>query len=243
MATATTPADPKEAPKRPDARTTRWAAHRQQVRADFVSAAIRTFDTIGPKATLDDICAEVGVKKPKLYRFFDDKNDLYRAILETMTTDIWDRLSAQINLAEDSARQLTSHIVGEFADIVSEHPNVFHFLASGQYGSVTGDTDHPLRMARGSAERAASLAQDVLSDAIGDAAHVQMTVYTLFGMVGSATDLWIRTDQPANDALSRDDFVAILTRSIIGVIEANLDPAISFDPDQPLHLAFNGIDD
>ncbi|WP_353109346.1 TetR/AcrR family transcriptional regulator [Gordonia sp. (in: high G+C Gram-positive bacteria)] len=225
-----------------DARTTRWAAHREQVRADFVAAAIRTFDRIGPTATLDDICAEVGVKKPKLYRFFGDKNDLYRAILDTLMDDLWDRLAPTVNLADDSARALTFRAIGEYADVVAEHPNVFHFLASGQYGSVTGDGDHPLRMARGNAERAAELAEDVLEDAVGDPAHLQMLIYTIFGMAASAADWWIRTDRPANDAFTRDEFVEALGRSVLGVITANLNPSVTFDPDEPLHLAFTRTD-
>lgn len=231
------------APVKQDARTTRWAAHREQVRADFVAASIRTFDRIGPTATLDDICAEVGVKKPKLYRFFDDKNDLYRAVLDTLMEDLWSRLAPTLNLVEDSANTVTRRMVGEYADIISEHPNVFHFLASGQYGSVTGDTEHPLQMARGSAERAADLVQDVLADAIGDPAHLQMVIYTLFGMAASAADWWIRTDRPANDAFPRNEFVETLSRSILGVIQANLNPSVTFDPDEPLHLAFDGLDD
>lgn len=232
-----------QTPVKQDARTTRWVAHREQVRADFVDASIRTFDRVGPAATLDDICAEVGVKKPKLYRFFDDKNDLYRAILDSLMEDLWGRLALTVNLAEDSANTLTRHMVSQYADVISEHPNVFHFLASGRYGSVTGDSEHPLQMARGSAERAADLLQDVLADVIGDPAHLQMLVYTLFGMAASAADWWIRTDRPANDAFSRDEFIETLSRSILGVIRANLNPSVTFDQDEPLHLAFEDFDD
>lgn len=238
-----TPQGSGSAKKEPDARTTRWAAHRAQVRLDFVTAAIRTFDRVGPSATLDDICAEVGAKKPKLYRFFDDKSDLYQAILDYLIEDLWNHLSPQINLAEDSATTLTRRIIGEFADVVAEHPNVFHFLASGQYGSVTGDGEHPLQMARGSAERAAEIVRDVLADAFDDAAHLEIVIYTLFGLAASAADWWIRTDRPANDAFTRDEFVTMLSRSVLGVVRANLDPAITFDPDEPLHLAFGGLDD
>lgn len=231
------------AKKQPDARTTRWTAHRTQVRADFVDAAIRTFDRVGPTATLDDICAEIGVKKPKLYRFFDDKSDLYQAILDHLVEDLWQRLSPQINLAEDSAETLTRRIIGEYADVIAEHPNVFHFLASGQYAAVSGDAEHPLQMARASAERAAKLVRDIVSDAMGGAAHLEMVIYTLFGLAASAADWWIRTVLPANDTFSRDAFVTMLSRSVLGVIRANLDPSITFDSEEPLHLAFGGLDD
>lgn len=224
--------------KRPDARTARWATHRVATRLEFVEAAIRTFDKVGPNATLDDICGEVGVKKPKLYRFFEDKGDLYRAILKHLTDQIWERLAGQLNIIEDSANVLTRRIVGEYANIISEHPNVFHFLASGQYGSVTGDSEHPLEMARGNAERAAQLTQEVLSDAIADPAELEVTIYMIFGIAASSADWWIRTDRPANDAFTHAAFVEMLSRSILGVIRANLSPSIAFDADQPLHLAF-----
>ena len=121
------------AAKREDARTTRWADHRIKVRAEFVEASIRTIDTIGPQATLDDICAEMGVRKPKLYRFFDTKNDLYRAILEHWVEMLWDRLSGTLNIYEDSGEQIVRRLVSELADTIEEHPNVVQFLATGQY--------------------------------------------------------------------------------------------------------------
>ncbi|HNP56575.1 MAG TPA: TetR family transcriptional regulator [Gordonia sp. (in: high G+C Gram-positive bacteria)] len=229
------------AAKREDARTTRWADHRIKVRAEFVEASIRTIDTIGPQATLDDICAEMGVRKPKLYRFFDTKNDLYRAILEHWVEMLWDRLSGTLNIYEDSGEQIVRRLVSELADTIEEHPNVVQFLATGQYLSATGDTEHPLILARGAVDRASEVAEELLSDFISDHRQFELVVYSVFGMTASAADWWIRSEASGDGAMDRDLFINQVTRSIIGIITANLDEGVEIDVSQPLHLAV--IDD
>jgi len=52
-------------------------------RAQILDAATRAFARAGFGATgLDDIAAEAGVTRVILYRHFDSKSDLYRAVLE-----------------------------------------------------------------------------------------------------------------------------------------------------------------
>ncbi|GAB09643.1 putative TetR family transcriptional regulator [Gordonia araii NBRC 100433] len=230
------------ATKRADARTTRWAEHRVKVRAEFVDASIRAIDTIGPQATLDDICAELGVRKPKLYRFFDDKNDLYHAILENVVETLWDRLSGTLNIYEDSAEQIVRRLVAEYAETISEHPNLVLFLASGQYAAATGDGEHPLIVARASIDRAAHVAEGLLSNVISSHQQFELMIHSVFGMAASAADWWIRTDKPANDSLTKEQFVDQITRSAIGIVTANLDEGVELDLNQPLHIAM-GVDE
>lgn len=56
---------------------------RSQRRAQIIDAATRTFAKAGFAATnLDDIAAEAGISRAILYRHFDSKTDLYRAVLD-----------------------------------------------------------------------------------------------------------------------------------------------------------------
>src|SRR6195952_369084 len=63
-----------------DGRNTRWDQHRADRRAELVEAAVAAIDEHGPAASIAQIAESAGVSKPVLYRYFEDKDDLYRAV-------------------------------------------------------------------------------------------------------------------------------------------------------------------
>src|SRR6478752_9394279 len=63
-----------------DGRDSRWDSHREARRAELVEAAVAAIDEHGPAASIADIAVSAGVSKPVLYRYFSDKDDLYRAV-------------------------------------------------------------------------------------------------------------------------------------------------------------------
>ena len=66
--------------KPPDGRSARWDEHRESRRAELVEAAVTAIDLHGPGAGIAEIAEQAGVSKPVLYRYFSDKDDLYRAV-------------------------------------------------------------------------------------------------------------------------------------------------------------------
>jgi AcrR family transcriptional regulator len=72
-----------------DARSERWREHRKKVRAEIVDAAFRAIDRLGPELSLREIAEEAGTAKPKIYRHFTDKSDLFQAIGERMRDMLW----------------------------------------------------------------------------------------------------------------------------------------------------------
>ena len=64
--------------KDPDGRSARWEEHRAARRQELVLAAVAAIDEHGPAAGIAEIAASAGVSKPVLYRYFADKDDLYR---------------------------------------------------------------------------------------------------------------------------------------------------------------------
>ena len=67
-----------------DARSERWREHRKRVRSEIVDAAFRAIDQLGPDLSLREIAEEAGTAKPKIYRHFTDKSDLFQAIGERL---------------------------------------------------------------------------------------------------------------------------------------------------------------
>ena len=89
-----------------DARSERWREHRKKVRSEIVDAAFRAIDRLGPELSLREIAEEAGTAKPKIYRHFTDKSDLFQAIGERMRDMLWAAIFPSINLSTDPAREV-----------------------------------------------------------------------------------------------------------------------------------------
>src|SRR5699024_3170200 len=71
-----------------DGRSARWARHREQRRAELLDVARHLIHEKGPDVTMEDIAGASGTSKSIVYRYFEDKAQLQRAlgrsILSTM---------------------------------------------------------------------------------------------------------------------------------------------------------------
>src|SRR6202043_4151006 len=85
-----------------DARSERWREHRKKVRAEIVEAAFRAIDRLGPDLSVREIAEEAGTAKPKIYRHFTDKSDLFQAIGERLRDMLWAAVFPSISFATDS---------------------------------------------------------------------------------------------------------------------------------------------
>ncbi|WP_309234633.1 TetR/AcrR family transcriptional regulator [Nocardia sp. XZ_19_385] len=227
------------APKRVDARTERWRAHRLKVRAEFVDAAFRALGEFGPEVSMGDIAKEAGAAKPKLYRHFEDKTDLYNAIVDRVRDMLWDRIVASIDLTHDSARDLVRRGAAEYVLVVTEHPNVFRFMLHSHFTQQADESERALQSARQSARRAAEMFAGLLDNRI-DVASIELVTYSIFGAVASATDWWIGANRLQDPALPVEKFVAYLAESISALAEANARlNGITINADLPLHQAFS----
>ena len=74
---------------------TRWDQHRADRRAELVEAAVAAIDEHGPAASIAQIAESAGVSKPVLYRYFEDKDDLYRAVGWWGANQVIDGLAAR----------------------------------------------------------------------------------------------------------------------------------------------------
>jgi AcrR family transcriptional regulator len=93
---------------------------RPERRAQILSAATRAFARAGFAATsLDDIAAEAGVSRVILYRHFDSKADLYRAVLD----QVCNRL-----LAACGDRDFTTATIPALVGVAAEDPDGFRLL-------------------------------------------------------------------------------------------------------------------
>ncbi|MGI9123258.1 MAG: TetR/AcrR family transcriptional regulator, partial [Mycobacterium sp.] len=116
-----------------DARSERWREHRKKVRAEIVDAAFRAIDRGGPQVSLNEIAAEAGTAKPKIYRHFNDKADLFHAIGRRLREMLVAAIFSDLDVAANSTREVVRHAVAAYVTLVDEHPNVLRFILQGRF--------------------------------------------------------------------------------------------------------------
>ncbi|MBF6297809.1 TetR/AcrR family transcriptional regulator [Nocardia amamiensis] len=224
--------------KRVDARTERWREHRRKVREEFVDAAFRALDTHGPGVSMGDIAKEAGAAKPKLYRHFEDKADLYNAIVDRIRDLLWERITASFDLTNDSAGELVRRGASEYVLVVSQHPNIFRFILHGHFAQRSDDSARAVQSARQSAKRAAELFAGASGDESVPIASAELVIYSIFGAVASATDWWLGANRLETPIMPIEQFVAYLAEIISALVAANTRlNGIRIDAGRPLHLA------
>lgn len=219
-----------------DARSERWREHRKKVRSEIVDAAFRAIDRQGPEVSLREIAEEAGTAKPKIYRHFTDKSDLFHAIGQRLRDMLSAAIFPSIDLSVDSGREVIRRAVEQYVRLVDEHPNVIRFLIQGRFAEQSEPTMRALNESREITLAMAELFDSELRDIELDGAALELAAYAAFGSIASATDWWLGAAQDSPRRMPSEEFVAHLTTIMIGSINGTCELlGIAIDPDLPLH--------
>jgi AcrR family transcriptional regulator len=183
-----------------DGRSTRWSEHRESRRAELVAAAVAAIDTHGPSASIAEIASSAGVSKPVLYRYFADKDDLYRAVGQWGADQVTQALVPTL-LDEGPMRDRVYRACDEYFALLAAHPYVFLLLIEHR------SADDPL--ADGKEQIATSLAKlmgDTLRRLGVDAAGAEPWAHGVIGMGLAVGEWWLRRDIMSRQAAS--DYLA-----------------------------------
>ncbi len=183
--------------KDPDGRNSRWDDHREGRRTELVEAAVAAIDTHGPAASIAEIAASAGVSKPVLYRYFTDKDDLYRAVgawgANAVIEGLLPVLTANVPLRDRIEQGCET-----FLELISLHPHVFFLLV-----------DHPTNedpLADGKEMVAATISRllgDTLRELGVDAAGAEPWAHGLVGLGLSTGEWWLRRNTMSRAAVTR----------------------------------------
>ncbi|MBX7430619.1 TetR/AcrR family transcriptional regulator [Mycobacterium sp. Y57] len=219
-----------------DARSERWREHRKKVRSEIVDAAFRAIDAQGPEVSLREIAEEAGTAKPKIYRHFTDKSDLFQAIAQRMRDMLWGAIFPTINISTDPARAVIFRAVEQYVRLVDEHPNVVRFLMQGRFAEQTESTMRALNEGRDITLAMADMFSNELHEMELDSAAFELAAFATFGAAASATDWWLGSDDATPRRLPREKFVDYLTTIMMGSINGTCEIlGVRIDPDLPLH--------
>ncbi|GFG64036.1 AsnC family transcriptional regulator [Mycobacterium kubicae] len=221
-----------------DARSERWREHRKKVRGEIVEAAFRAIDRLGPELSVREIAEEAGTAKPKIYRHFADKSDLFVAIGERLRDMLWAAIFPSINLATDSAREVIRRSVEEYVVLVDQHPNVLRVFIQSRSAKQSEATVRTLNEGREITLTFAELFNNELREMDLNRAALELAAHSAFGAAASATEWWLGPEPDSPRRMSREQFVAHLSTIMLGVIVGTAETlGITMDADRPIHDA------
>jgi AcrR family transcriptional regulator len=186
----------------PGGRRLRRAERRQQL----LAAATQAFARAGFAATsLDDIAQAAGISRVLLYRHFDSKTDLYRAVLDRAIQ----RLTAAVG-----TRDYTAASVDALLQAAAEDPDGFRLL----FRHAAREPEFRPQMDRFRAGMVA-VARRELARALPDGAWVQWAAQLAPVVAVEAVMAWLDAGQPDPDQAADR-----VRQALAGVINAAQQP-------------------
>lgn len=197
--------------------------HRAQRRAVLVRAAIAAIRKHGPDVAMDDIATEAGVSKPILYRYFQDKGDLYMAVSEHATQFMRVALLSGLD-SDGDPRELLRLVIDTYLTFIQDDPDLYRFVVRRSF------PDRPVQrdpVTTNNALIAGALAT-ILSDRLRkldiDPGGAETWAHAGVGMVQAAGDWWLQSRTLSREAL-RDYLLMMVWGALDGVLRAGGSPA------------------
>lgn len=227
--------------KKVDARSERWREHRKKVRGEIVEAAFRAIDRLGPELSVREIAEEAGTAKPKIYRHFADKSDLFQAIGQRLRDKLWAAIFPSVDFTADSVRDVIRRSAEEYVALVDDHPNVLRFFIQGRFPEQSESTMRTLNEGREITLAMAEMFSNELREMELNRSTIELAAFAAFGSAASATDWWLGPDPGSPRRMPHEAFVAHLATIMMGVIFGTAELlGIKIDPDRPIHEAVPG---
>ncbi len=187
-----------------DARHDRWSDHRAVVRAELVEATIRAIEQYGPELSIDDVLRTAGVPRPKLYRFFGDKQTLFLAASERIQALIIERVVPHFNI-DGTTLDLIRSALAAYVELVADRPNLFRFLV-GTHFSDGRSRQAVIEGGRRLSDAAVEVAAAVLAAAGARSDNLECVIDALLGAVALGVLRWLN-----DQAIGKAELIEELT--------------------------------
>lgn len=187
--------------------TTRRLMQRDERQAQILRAAAVAFARTGFAGTsMDDVAAEAGITRLIVYRHFDSKEDLYRAVL----TQVTDRLSEEWWKGADQSDR-RGFVFTVLLTAAREHPDAFRLLyehaAREPKFAEFAQQVHLLQI---------DLTDQVVGDTIPDQDFRPWVNRTIVGYLVDSVLAWLEVGDSERDA----EFIEQATDGLIGLYRA-----------------------
>jgi AcrR family transcriptional regulator len=217
------------------------SASRTITREEIVDAAIRVIDRDGPRPSMDDIAREARITKPRLYRQFADKADVYTEIGDRMAKSAAAAAGNDLTLMLQPPRIALRRVLTGYADSILQHPNVFRFLGQAHVTQNADGSVLQFDLGRAAAARFTRQAREVAESIPVDTTGIDYLARAVVGVVVAITDLWLGDSELPNPE-SSTEFVDRATEFVWGLIDGFLRrQGIFADPDSPIFAALAAV--
>lgn len=99
----------------------RWQRRKAERPGEIIDAALELFVAKGYMATrLDEVAQRAGVSKGTLYLYFENKEAMFKAVVETLVLPEIERTEQQIGLFDGSASELIRQLIKHWWNAVGE---------------------------------------------------------------------------------------------------------------------------
>ncbi|HKX68015.1 MAG TPA: TetR/AcrR family transcriptional regulator [Intrasporangium sp.] len=177
-----------------DGRSVRWVRHREERRASLVDSTIRAIRRHGAGVGMDDIAAEARTSKTVIYRHFDDRAGLYRAVVERVDERVVGDVVAALKRSTATGtdpRELISSTVGAYLALVESDTHLYRFVVNRPMVDRPL-TDDPVGATVGHVtDQLARLFEASSSDGDVTAAMWRVRAVALVGAVQAVADEWL----------------------------------------------------
>ncbi|MBC9823535.1 TetR/AcrR family transcriptional regulator [Terrabacter sp. MAHUQ-38] len=195
-----------------DGRDARWERHREERRAALVDATIRAIRKHGAGVGMDDIAAEAGTSKTVIYRHFDDKAGLYRAVAARIDGRVVRNVGSALGgtgTAPGDTRDLVASTVDAYLALVESDTEVYRFVVNRPLVDLPLPDDPVGGTVDQVTDQLTGLLLASLRGNATEPSRARTWAIALVGSVRAVADDWLAT--PESERASRVAVVEALT--------------------------------
>jgi AcrR family transcriptional regulator len=220
-------------------RAARWTQHNADRREHIVAAAIRVIESAPPGTGLSvqRVADEAGLVRTVIYRHFDGKSDLVRAVQASVVAGLRDALDFEISL-DRSLQQVLNAAVATYVSWSDNNPSLFAIIesdvADGKPSELAGGIDHLAQRILAMVRLGADMMEMEIRGV--DYATLETVAYGIIGQIRGTVGHWIRFSprQP-----SASDLATILSRSLwFQIAGQSKDVGVELNPSTALRELF-----
>ncbi|TYL45300.1 TetR/AcrR family transcriptional regulator [Nocardioides sp. BGMRC 2183] len=199
---------------RTDGRQSRWDEHNRTRRRAIVDAAIAVLEQQSPgeELQLQAVADAAGMKRTVLYRHFEDRADLDRAVQRALCARLGDVLAPALTI-DGRPDEIVHGLIAAFVRWAVEHPSLVWFAGR----DLAGWGDSPINQAMQAIAGAIEVVMEQVVSSLGaelehdDRAGLDPWVFGMINAVFAAVRRWMAREERVPEV---DTFIGILSESI-----------------------------
>ena len=184
-------------------------------REEIVRVAVALFSEHGYAATsLDDIAAEVGIRKPSLYYYIDSKEDLLYEINEILARELLETASELIAEVEGAGEKLRAFLRAAMRLVAARQKEVTIFVGERHMLKSRSPRWREIAERRATYE---GMVEGIIADGMASGEFVELPVnLTALGVLGTIANasIWYRRDGSMEPDEIADLFADMLLRGV-----------------------------